>query len=199
MTPDDVLTQARTGTDPRPGVMARPLNPDLPSWEKQAKETPKAYAAFIAYRDSEKRRLADHGSTAREWSAQWQWQLRCLDWDRYMARVDAEELVRYRVTMNERHRAAARLAQARIITWLQGLDGEVLARMRPSEAARWFEVAVRIEREAAGAALPLGLPDHVTDASDPLSGMTLAEVLGVSLSASEEERLAADLHDAMRG
>jgi hypothetical protein len=123
----------------------------------------------------------------------WSWSVRCLEWDRHVQRQDDEAMVRYRVAMNERQRAASRLAQQKMATWLIELDP---TRLTPHEAARWFEVAVRVEREAAGAASspdlapPLAVPD-------PFEGMTLAELLGVT---AEAEVLAAaeEIFQAMR-
>src|SRR5699024_6568339 len=113
-------------------------------------------------------------SSAGRWSREWQWQARVAEWDRHLTRQEAEELVRYRVKMNERHRAIARSAQSKIIQWLSELDPQ---RMRASEAARWFEIAVKVERDAAGVAgaemTSTGVEQEVADA---LSGLTLGEL-----------------------
>lgn len=130
-------------TDNRGGVTSE----DVAPWERQDGESVEAYAAFVAYRDAEKRRIDKKQGTHGKWSVEWSWGYRCLEWDRHQARVADEELIRYRVQMNARQRAAAVTAQAKIITWLQSIDA---TKMKPNEAARWFEISCRIEREAAG-------------------------------------------------
>lgn len=176
--------------------MARPLNPDLPAWEQQAEEPVTAYEGFLAYRDSEERRVTDHGVNAKRWSAQWSWAYRVLEWDRYMHRLDQEQLVRYRMTMNERHRAIGRLAQAKAATWLQNLDPERIARMKPAEVVRMLEVAARLEREASGA----GMPEHPMDdelAPEMGQDVTLGDLLGSQ--GMTEAQAAAALHTLLAG
>lgn len=150
------------------------------------------YAGFLRYRDMEKRSTRDVGPRAGHWSSDWMWAVRVLEWDRYVQRQDAEALVRYRVSMNERQRAAGRLAQQKIVTWLVNLDP---SRLSPHEAARWFEVAARVEREAAGASLPLEVapPPAVPD---PFEGLTLGDILGMTGQGDEidaAERLFAEM------
>lgn len=50
--------------------------------------------------------------------------------------------------MNDRQRRTASYAQSKVIEWLAQLDPKTLT---ASEAARWLEVAVKIERLAGGA------------------------------------------------
>lgn len=140
----------RSGSSPSttPGKLARNLDNDHPVWERQPKETDKAWAAFEAYRDSDDRKVTAHGPTAGVWSSQWSWGYRAFEYDKFLARKDAEDLVRYRRKMNERQRRAASLAQSKVIQWLMQLDPSTLS---ASEASRWLEVAVKIERLAGGA------------------------------------------------
>lgn len=133
---------------------ARELDADMPVWERQQGESAKAYAAFVAYRDSPDRRVRDHGGSAFRWSSEWSWGYRAFEWDKHLALADSQDLLRLRREMNRRHRAAAQLAQNRVVQWLQQADP---ARMTASDAARWFEVAVRVERLANGGDLPLDL------------------------------------------
>lgn len=153
----------------------RPLDPDRPIWERQDGETNEAWRAFEKYRDQEHRNYREVSASAGRWSREWQWQARVAEWDRHLTRQEAEELVRYRVSMNQRQRAIARSAQSKIIQWLTNLDP---SKMRPSEAARWFEIAVKVERDAAGVKgteiVSGGVEQEVTDA---LAGLTLGELL----------------------
>lgn len=193
-TPQTAAGERRRTSRP-PGVMARPLNPDLPAWEKQDAETQAAYDAFLQYRDSEHRRLRDvqgrSQGVVREWSATWQWAFRCLEWDRYCARVDAEDMVRYRVEMNERHRRLARTVQEKVAAYLKDLD---LTWMTPRDAGRWLDIACRLERQASGADLvdaftPGGVAE---DFDSALTGLTLADVLGQPVMLDQEEAAMAE-------
>jgi hypothetical protein len=172
----------------------RILDPDVLPWEKQPGETDLAYAGFLRYRDMERRSVRDAGPNSNNLSVQWQWSVRCLEWDRFVQRQDDGAMVRYRVQMNERQRAAGRLGQQKVITWLVNLDPATLS---PHEAARWFEVAVRAEREAAGAGLAAGVtPPPVVP--DPFEGLTLGDIMGMNDRADEidvAERLFAEIQD----
>lgn len=152
------------------------LDPDVLPWERQAGEPDGAYDGFLVYRGQERRSTRDVGPSAGRWSSDWLWGVRVLEWDRFVQRQDDELLVRYRLSMNERQRATARFAQQKLIQWLTDLDP---ARLTPNEAARWFEVSVRVEREAAGAKAGAVDPAPIPEVSDPFDGMTLGEVLGL--------------------
>ncbi len=165
----------------------RTLDPDALPWERQHGEPEALYAGFLRYRDMERRSTRDVGPRAGHWSSDWLWAVRVLEWDRFVQRQDAEALVRYRISMNERQRAAGRLAQQKIVTWLVNLDP---SRLSPHEAARWFEVAARLEREAAGLELAAEVapPPAVPD---PFEGLTLGDILGANadidvIAAAEE-------------
>jgi hypothetical protein len=132
------------------------LSADLLPWERQPEETDGAYAAFESWLHSEKRQLKDYPSTARNWSARYHWVARAHEYDIYISRVDLQEQVRYRRKMNARHRQIASVAQAKLVTWLNGLDP---ARMSTADAIRLLDVAVKIEREATAAVDAEDLPE----------------------------------------
>lgn len=176
----------------------RPLDPDIPSWEQQEWETQDQYRAFSIYRDAEDRaatKVAKQADvppgTLRDWREKNSWSLRAYEFDLYLNRLDVEELVRYRREMNKRQRQAARVAQAKIVQWLANMDP---ATLKPAEAARWFEVAVRIEREAAGARVAeeqgVDRPDAVENEA-PVSLAALFEV-----DPTKEAEIAEALHRA---
>lgn len=153
----------------------KPLDPDRPIWERQEGESNEAWKAFEKYRDMEHRTYREVSSSSGRWSREWSWQARVAEWDRHIARQEAEELVRYRVKMNERHRMIAATAQNKIVQWLQTLEP---SKMRPAEAARWFEIAVKVERDAAGAKGEDLIQSPVErEVNDALSGVTLGELL----------------------
>ena len=136
--------------------MARPLDPDLNPWDQQPDETDAAYQAFLSYRDDTERKVAPstmsptEQSARKRWSATWVWVYRARAWDRQVAAEEIEGLARYRVAMHRNHRRIASAAQAQFVRWLQGLTAEDVRRWTPREAVRVWEVATKIEREAAG-------------------------------------------------
>lgn len=165
--------------EPSQSKKARTFDPDLLPWEKQPTESDDQYAAFRAFRDSADRKVENHGPSARQWSSIWSWGYRTYKWDLYVAAEEDQQMVRYRMQMNERHRNIAQNALVKVSQWLINMNPDT---MKPADAARWFEIAVRVQREAAGAmlaesAIP-GIPDPAED-DNPNAGRTLAEVLGL--------------------
>lgn len=142
------------------GKMARPLDPSVDPWEQQPSESAIAYQAFLEFRDSEDRKvsrqdvLTSSVAQRKRWSALWAWSFRSRAWDRHLAMKEADELIRYRMSMNRRHRDIARVAQNKFVQWLATKTPEDIQKWKPMEAVRVWEVATRIEREASGAALP---------------------------------------------
>lgn len=174
----------RINTDPSSSARAHALDPDINAWDKQPSETPDAYAAFVAYRDSEARMVGKHGY----WSCVWSWGYRTHEWDKFMAAVDVKEMVRYRRTMNERHRTIARVALNKAAQWLQAQRTET---MKLNDVVRLLEVGVRVERAASGADPLLEAAMNRSDNEDaPIGdGDTFADVLGdAGLSEAEMAR-----------
>jgi hypothetical protein len=112
MQPAFYRRRATVTRDDREQPVARMLAGDLLPWERQPEGGELAYQAFRAWLDSDKRRVTDHGPTAKNWSMRWSWSMRAHEYDVYMGRVDLEEQVRYRRKMNERHRKMAAVAQS---------------------------------------------------------------------------------------
>lgn len=162
----------------------RALDPDALPWERQPDETQAAYALFETYRDAEVRKVRDLGSAAQDWSVIWQWSYRVLEYDRWVAKKTAEEMVRYRVEMDARHRKTAREAQEKIEEWLSKVEVD---KLKPSEAARWYELAVRVEREASGANLhePVGAGGGA-EVDNPLEGLDLGAAFGMDGKSDHE-------------
>ena len=137
-------------------------------WERQPEETPDAWAAFVQYRD-----MGSNRSTAKvaqalgktktimdRWSSKHAWVRRCLAWDNEQDRQWREEQTAARKRMAERQAATAAAAQNKIAQFIVDLDP---TRLTPTEAARWYEVAVKVERQARGE------PDRV-EVSGPGAG-----------------------------
>jgi len=129
---------------------AAPLDYTRPIWKRQAGETEAAYASFKTYRDMERRRVRD-APNGNSYSARWSWRERVEAWDKHMAENEANELVRYRIAMGDRHRALGRKALEKAEMWLDSLTEERISRMSANGIVQMMDVAARIEREAAGA------------------------------------------------
>lgn len=119
--------------------------------EPQEGETEAAYQAFKEYLDSDRRRVGEHGPSARNWSMRFHWAHRARELDVYMSRIDLEEQVRSRRRRNERHRRMAAVAESKIVEWLSTLTPEKIERMSAADATRLWDAAVRIERAATSA------------------------------------------------
>lgn len=140
------MTTAR----PQAPRKAVPLDYARPIWKRQPEETEAAYASFKRYRDMEKRKIRDCPN-GNNYSTRWSWRERVEAWDKHLADNEANELVRYRIAMGERHRALGRKALEKAEEWLDSLDEKRISRMSPNAIVQMMDVAARIEREAAGA------------------------------------------------
>lgn len=169
---------APPSTTPSVGKLAATLDPDRPVWEQQQGETKQAYDAFIAFRDSEDRKVRPHGPSAQRWSSRYSWGYRAFEYDKYLVRKDAEDAVRYRRSMNDRHRRIAGAMLTKVVQRLQSLDPSKLS---PADLVRWVEAAAKIERLAGGQAsevLGLQTPGRV----DSMSAEEVAEALQALVS-----------------
>jgi hypothetical protein len=79
-------------------------------WEKKSDESPRAYAAFVQYRDAEKRSLKDIAASfncstqnIHAWSVRHNWKLRCDAFDTMLCREQIVEFQRRRTKMRDRH------------------------------------------------------------------------------------------------
>lgn len=129
---------------------AVPLDYTRPIWYRQEGETEAAYASFKKYRGMEKRKIRDCPN-GNNYSTRWSWRERVEAWDKHMADNEANELVRYRIAMGERHRALGRKALEKAEMWLDSLTEDRISRMSANGIVQMMDVAARIEREAAGA------------------------------------------------
>lgn len=177
-------------TSPSTSAKAHPLGQDRPVWEQQQGESKPAYEAFLAFRDSDERVVSRQGKQAWVWSSSWSWGYRAYEYDLYLARLDEEQTVRYRRKMNERQRATSRLAQNKIAQFLVELDP---SKLTAQEAARWYEVAVKIERMAGGELTERIGVNHTNSPVDQMSAEDVrAALVGVQ---AEIERLTAEQQD----
>lgn len=158
---------------------AVPLDYTRPIWHRQEGESDTAFAQFEAYRDSDPRRVRDHPSGFHN-SVRWSWRERCHAWDLHLQEQETERLIRYRVDMNERHRAIARLAMSRAAQWLQGLDEMRISKMKPNEVVKMLEVAANLERNASRGNLPdvtVGVTTSLVDMTAKATDARLDELM----------------------
>jgi hypothetical protein len=137
-----------------------------PLWERQPGESTQAFAAFVIYRDLGAARSL-RASYARQkgvedgpelrangrlyaWSADHNWVERAAAWDAEQDRIRRQAHQEEVAAMSRRHVQVARLFQNQVVKRFQALtDNEVMA-LKPFELAKFFELAVKVEREALG-------------------------------------------------
>lgn len=180
---------------PVPGRHARDLDPDRPVWERQAQETDEAYKAFQAYLESERRKVTEHGPNALRWSSHWSWGFRAFEFDKHVSAVEMQDLIRYRVKMNQRHRRLASAVQAQVVEALQGFNP---AHLKPADLVRWLEVSVRIERLASGDDRPLVLTPAEISPADEVKEDAESIASLVARSGLDPDTVASALMEALR-
>jgi hypothetical protein len=137
-------------------------------WERLPGESDKAFAAFIAYRDTaEKDRsipkcvAAYYGGESsakvrqwQRWSSDFRWQERVQAWTDEQDRVATAARLREIEAMNARHASEARALQQKALTRLQTLQPSELS---PGLLLRYLLDAARLERSA------MGEPDQIVE------------------------------------
>lgn len=131
-------------------------NENLRPWERQDGETEKAFSAFKAYLEMEDRNvtsLAKRLSKSRQllvnWKQKYNWQERCIAWDKLLQEIEYKTAVKERKKMAKRHIAIAMSMQAKAVEALKKID---VSKLNASEIIRLFDTAVKIERLSRGEA-----------------------------------------------
>jgi len=148
-------------------------------WDRQPGESTKAYAAFCIYRDMgversiekvyEKRSKRGPLSRLKNWSVKHNWVERAKAYDDYIEKRKREEKEKAILEMADRQARLAIAFQQRVAQRLQVLDPSELS---PSDLARWFEIAAKIERLNRGEPTEIGKQE-----------VTLPQILEVELDA----------------
>lgn len=139
-------------------------------WERQPKESSPAYTAFCLYRNMpyrkkpEKRSLAKVGrklgkstTILERWSAEWNWQERCREYDNELQRIEFEERRAAIKAMQERHLTLALEVLQKAKASLEHLpDAEIEPRDLLNFIIRGIEIERRIRIEQMGAPLTTG-------------------------------------------
>lgn len=128
----------------------------LRPWERQDGETEKAFSAFKAYLEMEDRnicqlakRLAKSRQLVDKWKQKYNWQERCIAWDKSLQEIEYKTAVKERKKMAKRHIAIAMSMQAKAVEALKKID---VSKLNANEIIRLFDTAVKIERLSRGEA-----------------------------------------------
>lgn len=141
--------------------MANPLDARHP-WDRRPRETPRAYGAFITYRDlgptRSLRRLAarDSAQNLRQlqtWSSAHDWVDRCGSWDEHLDEERRLTLIEEAREMTRRQATIGQLMLARAAERLRTLDPQTLT---VTEAVKLIDVGSRLERLARGEPTDIG-------------------------------------------
>ena len=104
-------------------------NENLRPWERQDGETETAISAFKAYSEMEDRNvtsLAKRLSKSRQllvnWKQIYNWQERCIAWDKSLQEIEYKTAVKERKKMAKRHIAIAMSMQAKAVEALKKID-----------------------------------------------------------------------------
>lgn len=124
-------------------------------YERQPYETKKQFEAFKVYRDmgfdrsirEVARTLNKSASMIGRWSSANNWVERVKQYDVDMDRKEIIENLKKRKEMVKRHAQTSKLFQQKILERIQRLNP---AELSPNDLARWFEIAVKIERLSMG-------------------------------------------------
>jgi hypothetical protein len=155
--------------------------PALQPWDKRRNETPKAFAAFVRYRDAgvsrSLRKLAREGvspqAQLQEWSARYDWVDRAGAWDTQLDRERQAEQIDELRQMQRRHTVLATQMMQKAIEKIRNIDAE---RLTVREAVLLADLSVKVERQARGE--PTVLVNHSGDVSiDAPSGASILRAL----------------------
>lgn len=137
-------------------------------WEKQKGESRQAFEAFSTYRDmgaarsltKVAKKLNKSVTILGRWSGRWNWVERASAWDLELDRQNREAQIEAIKEMSERHTREAMLFQQKVLERLRELrPGE----LSPQDMARWFEVAVKVERLSRGETTEILKQEHSGD------------------------------------
>lgn len=120
-------------------------------WERQKKESEKAYEAFLVYRDLGAKRtfaavaeqLQKSGSLIRRWKDRWEWTERVRAYDNELEKEARAKAVSDRKKMAERHIGIAAQLQKKALEALACLSVE---EMSPRDIREFLKMATDLER-----------------------------------------------------
>lgn len=129
---------------------------DIPQeepWLRLPDEPIRQWRAFVVYRDlGAQRKLQftadvanENINTVRNWEHNWEWKFRVEQFDRYVSRISAKQVMDEHAAMLTRHAGIAAALQSKALERLKTLDPSELS---PRETLMFLKEAVAIERAA---------------------------------------------------
>lgn len=136
-------------------------------WERLTRESTKAYAHFVLYRDmgperSLRKMLSDARTTSKlrqlqVWSSRWRWVERVQAYDDELDRQLRAKNEQARKEMADRHAKMAVLGQGTVLEAFRRIKPENLT---ASQAVQWFDTLVKIERLSRGEPTEIQKSEH---------------------------------------
>ena len=166
-------------------------------WERQPKESEKAFEAFAAYRDMGPKR--SHAKVAQEigknkgliarWSRVHVWTSRIEAWTEEQDRLVRDELIKGVTAMRKTH---ADIAEQILIKALKALKSLPVEEMTIQDIARAVDVGAKLERLSRGEATERTegkseVSGKVTVTSDPYEELTTEELRKLARLADESK------------
>ena len=135
---------------------------DRTLWDRLPGESPRAWNAFVTFRDLAERRtlkavaevLNCSVQNIHRWSDRWRWSERTLAYDIHRDEVERRELARGRLEMRRRHMRLGMQMQAIAAHALRELQAKVEQKLplnlSPDEARALMQAGARLEADAIG-------------------------------------------------
>lgn len=129
------------------------IEPEL--WERQPEETPRAFEAFVVYRDLGANRshrktaqeLGKNCTTISEWSAKYDWVKRAAAWDAEQDRIARNEMLAEMASTRKRQRKQAQRMQEKGMELLESIS---IGDAKLSEVVSLLKAGMEQERIAIG-------------------------------------------------
>lgn len=172
---------------------ARRANNRVEAWEQEGKEPEKAFAAFVAYLDTdpEKRsvpKLAKQRKTAlrtvQTWAKTWRWRERVLAWDREIERRRRRRHLAQLGAMGERHAGLGATLQNKAEKALRKVTQKTLA-ANPGLALAVAKTGAEIERKARLGVVEADVAAREADEMETRQGLRL--ILGLRTKKTTED------------
>jgi hypothetical protein len=138
-------------------------------WEQKVDESQRAYSAFSAYRDSEKRSFKNVAAALNppcsvqnvwQWSVRHCWKLRADAFDLHQDREQRQQFARNRVRMRDRHLAVARgmldVAANALVEWQRKIAQKMPLDLSPETISMLTKCATELEKSTLGVATESG-------------------------------------------
>jgi hypothetical protein len=170
------------------------------SWLRKKGESAKAYAAFMVYRnagvDRSQVKVANALGKSRvlvnRWAQAWQWTERCVEWEAHLQRLADAAREKQVKDVIERHSSIAAVMTGRVIARLEAMTENAME-LTAQDVARWFDIAVKVER------LSLGMATQTMEHSGQGGGAIKLDVMQQARARLAEKLTSIDAELAAEG